>query len=146
MWKRHLKIVWGRAFGNHQDGANCFIALWLCVGWEGLERGWCYCLASGGLPRTHTISSQFTHSLYVTGTLPAVALVVNPRVGWFTYVLRLCGPFKQSLLKIWQFLPLPKPLLDFTASSYQHLSFWHWNSGLWGLAWDWDCLLPRYPS
>ena len=41
--------------------------------------------------------------------LPALALVLNPRGGRSAYVLSPCGPFKQSLLKIWQFLLPPKP-------------------------------------
>ena len=74
---------------------------------EGSKRGRCCCLASGGLPATGPISSHFTHFLCVTDTLPAVALVVNPRVGGLVYVLNLCEPFKGTLQEIWQFLPLP---------------------------------------
>ena len=43
-------------------------------------------------------------------TTQTVVVVVNPRVGGFAYVLRLCGPFKQSLLKIWQLLQPPQAL------------------------------------
>ena len=60
-----------------------------------MERGLGHCLASGGLHHTCPMSSHFTHSPYVT-----LALVLNPRMGRFLYVLRLCGPFKWSLLKI----------------------------------------------
>ena len=67
------------------------------------------------------ISSHFTHFLYVTGALPAAALVVNPRVEGFAYVLSPCGAFKWTLLKIWQFLSLPKSPLVFTARSYGDL-------------------------
>ena len=38
-----------------------------------------------------------------------VALVLSPRVGGFGYVLRLCGPFKQSFLKVPQFFCHPNP-------------------------------------
>ena len=82
-----------------------------------MERGQCHCLASGGLPGTHPISSYFTHSPYVTGT-PYV--LVNPRVGGFVYLLRQCGPFKQSLLKIWQFLLPPQ----------HHWFLWHKIMGI----------------
>ena len=71
---------------------------------EGSEKGLCCCLASGGLLGTCSIPSHFTHSSYVTGTLPAVALVLNSRVGGFVNVLSPCRPFKGSFLKIWQFL------------------------------------------
>ena len=78
--------------------------------------------------------------------LPAVALVLYPRVGEFTYVLRLCGPFKQSCLKIRQILPLPQSPLAFIARSYGDLSSQCWNPGLCSLSWGWDRLLPRCPS
>ena len=95
----------------------------LCVCMRrGLERRQCCCLVSGGLPSSHPISSHFTHFLYATGTLPAIALVVNPRVGGFVCILRPCGPFKWTLLKIWQFLLLIQPPLVFTARSYGDLS------------------------
>ena len=112
-------------------------ALPLCgsVWGEELERGQCCCLASGGLPGTHHISSHFTHFPYVAVALPAVALVVNPSVGGFAYVLMPCGPFKWTLLKIWHFLLPPKPLLVFTARSYVDLSSWHWNPGLCSVTW-----------
>ena len=92
------------------------------------------------------ISSHFTPLPYVTGTLPAVALLVNPRVGGFVYVLSLCGPFKWTLLRNWQFLLPPQPPLVFTSRSYGDLSFWCWNPGLCVLVWGWDSLLPRCPS
>ena len=47
---------------------------------EGLERGQYCCLALGGFPGTHPVSSHFTHFPYVTGTLPAVVLVLHPRI------------------------------------------------------------------
>ena len=117
----------------------------LCRG-EGSERWQCYCLASGALPGTCSISSHFTHSLYVTGGLPVVFLVPNPRTGWFAYVLRLCGLFKQSLLKIQQFLLPPQPPLIFTSRTYGDLSSQCWNTGMYGLAWGWGRSLPRYSS
>ena len=85
------------------------------------------------------ISSHFIHFLCVTGTLPAVALVVNPRVGgWVVYILSLCRPFKQTILKSQQFLSLV-----FTARSYEDLCSLHWNPGLCGLVWGWDCSPSR---
>ena len=108
---------------------------------EGSEREQCCCVASGGLPGTLPISSHFTHSMCVTGTL-----VVSPRVSGFVYVLRPCGPFKRILLKIQQFLMLPQLPLVFTTRSHGDLFSWHWNTGLCSLAWSWDCWLPRYPS
>ena len=114
--------------------------------WKDLERGQCHCLASGGLPSTYPISSHLTLFLCVTGSLPAVALVLNLLMGGFVNVLSLRGPFKQSLLKIWQFLSPPQPSLVFTASSYGDLSSWVWNLGLLSLAWGWDLSFPRYPS
>ena len=101
---------------------------------------------SRGLPGTSPISSHFTHSPYVTGILPAVALVLNPRVGGFAYILRPCGPFKQSVLKIQQLFPLPQPPLVFIARSYGDLSSQYGNPRLCGLAWGWDHSLPTYPS
>ena len=102
-----------------------------------------------GFASARPISSHFTqltHFPYSTGTLPAVALVVNPRVGVFVYVLSLCGPFKRTSLKIQQFLLPPQPPLIFTARRYGDLSSWHWNPGLGGLVWCYDPLLRRYPS
>ena len=43
--------------------------------------------------------------------LPAIALVVNLRVGGFAFVLGPCGPFKRTLLKIQQSLSLLQPPL-----------------------------------
>ena len=91
-----------------RGGTTCFTALWLCGG-EGSKKRQHHCLAFGDLLSIHPISSHFTHSLYVTGALPAVALVVNPRVDRFAYVLSPCGPFKWTLLKIRQFLLPPQP-------------------------------------
>ena len=51
---------------------------------------------------------RFTwHLPHVTGALPAVALVLNPRRGRFAHVLSSCGPFEWILLQIWQFCLLP---------------------------------------
>ena len=97
---------------------------WLCGGEEGSERGKCCCLASGGLPGTRPVSSHFTHFPDAIGTLPAVALVMNPSVGGFAHVLSPSGPFKPNLLKIGQFLLLPQPSLVFTERSYGDLPSW----------------------
>ena len=109
-----------------------FVALCGEKAWRGVNR---HCLASGGLHHTHPISSHFSHFLYGTGALPAVALVLNPRVGTSVYVPSSCVPFKQSLLKIQQFLLPPQPPLVFTARSYWVLSSRHWNPWLCSLAW-----------
>ena len=77
---------------------------------EGSERGQCCCLASGGFPgRKLSPSTCPFSSPYATCALPAVALVLKPRGGGSAWVPSLCGPFKRSLLIIWQFLPLPQP-------------------------------------
>ena len=86
------------------------------------------------------------HLPCVTGALPAVALVLNPKECVSAYILSPGGPFKQSLLHIWQFLLQPQSLLVFTARIYGDLSSWCWNPGLCSLGWGWDCCLPRYPS
>ena len=96
----------------------------------GAKRGQCRCLASGGLSGTCPISSHFIHFLYATVTLLAIAVVVVHRVGGFAYVLGLSVPFKRILLRQWQFLPLPKPPLVFTARSYETLFPQCWNPGL----------------
>ena len=71
---------------------------------------------------------------------------VESQSRWVAYVLSLCGSFKLSFSKIWQFLALPQPPLLFTARSCGDSSSWHWNPQLCSLAWGWDRLLPRYPS
>ena len=78
-------------------------------------------MSSGGLSSTRPISSHFTHSLYTTGTLPAVALVAIPRLSGF---VSPCGPFKWTLLRNQQFLPPRQPP---TARGYEALSFQLWN-------------------
>ena len=112
---------------------------------EGSEKGLYRCLASGDLPSTHPVSSHFAHFLYATGTLPAVALGLNPRVAGCAYILRLCGSFKWSFLKIQQFLLMLQPPLVFTARSYGDLSSQCWNPGLCSVACHWDHSLPRHP-
>ena len=102
--------------GNSLDR---FVAL--CQG-EGLERGQCCCLVSGGLASTCPISSHFTHFLFVNGALLAAALVMIHSVGGFAHILELCWPFKWILLRNRQFLLLPQPPLVFTGSSGEALS------------------------
>ena len=114
-----------------------FMSVW----GECSERGLCHCLASGGLLDTCPISSHFTHC--ATGALPAVTLVLNPRVGGFTYILRPCGPFKWSFLKIWQFLPSPQSPLVFTARSHENLFSQCWNPWLCSLALGLGLLTPK---
>ena len=52
---------------------------------EGLQERLFHFLASGDFPDTRPISSHFTHCPYVTGALPAVALVLNSRARGFLY-------------------------------------------------------------
>ena len=136
--------MWAGALSNCQGGATHFTTLWLCV-WGGLGEGTVllpvFWMFAWHLP----ISSLFIHSPYATGTLTDVALPVNLRKGEFAYILRSCRTFKQSLLKIQQFLPPPQLLLLFIARSYGDLSSQCWNSRLCSLAWVWDHSLPRYP-
>ena len=66
--------------------------------------------------------------------------------GWVCTRSKTVRPFKWSLLKIQQFLPLSQSPLVFTARSYGDSSSQCWNSGLCSLAWGWNRLLPRYPS
>ena len=54
------------------------------------------------------------HSPYAIGIPAAVALVLNPRMGGFVYILRPC-------IRDWQFLPPPQSPLVFTARSYAAL-------------------------
>ena len=113
---------------------------------EGLERGKCHCLASGGLRGPFPVSSHFTNFLYATSAFLGIVLVVIPRVGGFAYILSLYGPFKRTLLSYWPYLLLPQPPLVFIARNYEALSSQYWNPGLHGLSWGWDRSLPRCPS
>ena len=110
-----------------------FVALY--VG-EGSERGQCCYLTAGGL-----LDIPPTSSHYVTGAPLAVALVVIPRVGGVAYILGSYQPFKWTLLRDPQFLPLAQPQLVFTARSYEALFPWHWNPELHAVTWG---SLPRY--
>ena len=97
------------------------------------------CLASRGLPITCPVSSHVTHFPYMTGALPTVALVVNPRVDGFVYIVSLCGLFKLTLLKIWQFLlPLQTTFAFYSRKLWEYfflaLDPWAVWSGL-GLGW-----------
>ena len=98
----------------------------VCQG--GSERGQCCCLASGGLPSTHPISSHFIYFPPVTGALPAAALLVKPKVGGFAYILSLCRPFKWQ--KSGSFFHHPGPPLVFTARGNEDLSSRCWRPGL----------------
>ena len=116
---------------------HCFIVLYVGEGWE---REQCHLLSSC------PVSSNFPYFLCLTGTLVAVSLVLNSRVGGFAYILGLCGSFKQTLLRYHQFLPPTQPLLILAARSYKGLFSQCWNRGQHGLAWCWDSLPLRYPS
>ena len=69
----------------------------------------------------HHISSHFPCFLYATGTLPATALVLNPRVGLYAYILGPRSSFKRTLLRDWQFLSLSQTSLVFIARGYEAL-------------------------
>ena len=79
----------------------------------------------------------------MTGALLAVALVLNPRVGGFIFILGPWGSFKRTLLRDQQFLLLSQPALVFTARSYEALFSQHWNPGMHGLAWGLEWLIPQ---
>ena len=128
--------LWGGALGNHQGRATCFTALWLCIGGG---------LGEGTMPLPGFLRFAW-HLACAIGTFPAVALVLNPSGGGSSYILSLCGLFKQSVLKIQQFLLLLQTPPVFTARSYGDLSSWCWNPGICSLAWGWDHWLSRYPS
>ena len=110
---RSLSYSPGRGNPLYRFGALCGKRAW--------KVGLCHYLASGGLPGIHPVSSHFTHSPYATGTLPTVAMVLNSTVGGFAYILRLCEPFKWSLLKVQQFLPPPQISLVFMSRNYGDL-------------------------
>ena len=73
-----------------------------------------YCLLG-----SHAVSSLFSHFPYVTGSLLAAALVLNPRLGGFAYILGPCGYFKWTLLRDGQSLPPSQPPLVFTVRIYE---------------------------
>ena len=50
--------------------------------------------ASGSSPGACPISSHFTPFPCAIGTLPASALLLDPRMGGFLYILKPCWPFK----------------------------------------------------
>ena len=99
--------MWGGALGNHQGGLTGFTTLWLCVGGG---------LSEGSVPdfwgfAWHLPHFQSLRLLLMWDWCPskAVALVLNPRVGGFVYILRLFGPFKHSFWKSSSFFHLPNP-------------------------------------
>ena len=129
----HLLHCKGRSLRSSPGWGNLLHCLWHCMWGKGLRGNNAACLLG-----SHPISSHFPHFLYVTGTLLAAALVLNPRVGGFAHVLGPCRSFKQTLLRDWQFVHCPTP----TGS----LFCWCWNPGLRSMAWGWNGLLPTCPS
>ena len=67
---------------------------------KGLERKQCCLLGS--------CPNHFFHFPYATGAILIAALVLNPRVGGFAYILGPCGSFKWTLLRDQWFLPVPQ--------------------------------------
>ncbi|KAF6130937.1 hypothetical protein HJG60_007876 [Phyllostomus discolor] len=109
---------------------HCFVVLW-----------------EGGLRAADSAAACLLEVCLVLtlydGTPLAIALVLNPSGNGSNYILSLSRPFKQSLLKIQQFLsPLQHPLV-FIARSYGDLSSWCWNPGLWGQSWELGLLPPK---
>ena len=102
-------------------------------GGESMVRGQNLCLASGGLPVTHPLSSHFILFPYAIGTLPAAAL-------GFADVLSPCRPFKQW--KSSRFFCHP----THTVRGDGGLSSQWWNPWLFGLVCGWDGSLPAYTS
>ena len=138
--------MWGRGLGRCQGGTIldppvALTTLWSCGG-AGLGEG---TVSLPGFWRFawHSPCFQLLHPLPVVHLL-AVSLVMNPRVG--AYVLSPCGPFRPSILEIWQFLLLPQIPLVFTTRSYGDLFYCCWRPGLCSLSWGCDCSLPRFPS
>ena len=113
--------MWGGALGNHQGGATHFTTLWLCVG-GGFGDG------TVPLPGFWRFARQLPHfqSLHpfpVCNWHPPSCCSSAESQSGFVNVLRLCRPFKHSLLKIQQFLSLPQPLLVFTTRIYGDLPY-----------------------
>ena len=70
------------------------LLLFASVGGERLREGTVPLPSFWRFPCTHPISSHFTRSPYVIGTLPAVALMLHCRVGGFEYILTHVGPLR----------------------------------------------------
>ena len=81
---------------------------------KGLERKQCCLLGS--------CPNHFFHFPYATGAILIAALVLNPRVGGFAYILGWYGPFKWTLLRDWQFLLPPQAPLVFAATRLYFLA------------------------
>ena len=117
-----------------------------------MERGHCHCLPPGVLPGrklspdTHPDTSHFSFSSYATGARPAVALVLYHRGRESAQVLNLPWSPKRSLLRIPHFLPAAPTPTGFYNQKLWGLIFLVLEPGLGGQVWDWDLLLPRYPS
>ena len=122
--------MWGGGLSSCQGGTAR-------VG-EGLKRGQCCCLTSGDCQRGSCLPSICPRASHFTFSpsphMPLVPFQVLPR-SWIPAGVYLsefevhCGPFKRSLLRILQCLPLPQPPLVFAARSYGDLSSWHWTLG-----------------
>ena len=138
--------MWGGALGNCQGGATHFTALGLFV-WWGKTWGGTVLLPDFWRFAQHSLCFQLLNLLPICDQHSSSCYpgAKSQRDG-FPYMLSLCGSFKWSILKIWQFLLLPQPPMVFTARSYRDLSSSCWNPGLCSLAWGWDRLLPRCPS
>ena len=148
--------MWGRALGNHQDGATRFTALRLCVGGR-LGEGTVPLPGFRRLPSTRPVSSHFTHSLYVTGTLQLLPWWWIPKCVAFKTIQALEVKFSENLA-VSSAAPAPT---GFYSQKLWELIFpalesWALQSGL-GLGllapkvsllvfshhtWIWDCLSP----
>ncbi|KAF6119762.1 hypothetical protein HJG60_010173 [Phyllostomus discolor] len=109
----------------------------------------------GGRAHKGTVASASTSACEEICPSAIALMLVNSVPPHMSPVLQLrgsesseliCGPFKGNCLGIQQFLfPEPQHPLFFTTRSYEELSSWCWNPGLWCLVWGWDPLLQYIP-
>ena len=74
--------MWGGVLSNHQGRTTCFTILRFCGG-VGLREETMLLPGFWRFAQYSPHFQSFTHFPYVTSVLPAVALVLNPRVGEF---------------------------------------------------------------
>ena len=107
--------------------------MWLCVG-GGLGEG---TVLQPGFWRfaQHSPHFQSLHPLPICNWHPSSCCAgVESQSGYVCYVLRPCGSFKQSLLKVQQLLPCPKPTGFYNQKLWGFISLvmepWAVQSGL----------------
>ena len=89
-------------------------------------------------------SRNFGSFLYATGDFQAAPQCWSSE--GVSLSKSMCGFFKGNCMELQKSLPLTQCPMVFAARSCGYLSSWHWNSGLGGLVWGWDSLLPRDSS